>query len=387
MPAVSRSAEPRSFTPFTIVASEVFVLRAPTPAPIRTSFGVMNDRPAVLVRLTDEAGHEGWGEIWCNFPEVGAEHRGRLAETILLPLLNERTVSDPAEAFAHLTQRTRTLVLQSGEVGPFAQVIAGIDTALWDLAARRAGLPLWRFLGGEGEASVPAYASGINPEAPERTVAAQHAHGFRAFKLKIGFGRALDLENIARVRALIGPDVPLMVDANQAWRLEEAIEMAKALEPFAPRWLEEPLATDRPLSEWQELARATTVPLAAGENLRGGAAFDAAIASGALAVIQPDLAKWGGISQTLPIARRIRAAGRLYCPHFLGASIGLLASAHLLKAVGGEGMLEIDANGNDLRTALTPPFPALADGCVALPDGPGLGLAPDGAVLARYRRT
>lgn len=375
-----------AFDTFTVTEGEVFVLRAPAPYPIRTSFGIMTDRPAVLVRLVDDAGHVGWGEIWCNFPSVGAEHRARLVESVLLPLLTGRAVSDPAEAWAFLTKRTHTLVLQSGEQGPFAHAISGIDTALWDIAAKRAGVPLWRFLGGAGAASVPAYASGINPEAPERTVADGRAHGYRAFKLKIGFGREIDVANVARVREVIGPDVPFMVDANQAWSLEEAIEMARALEPFGLNWLEEPLATDRPLSEWQALAKATTLPLAAGENLRGADAFDAAIQSGAFAVVQPDLAKWGGISGTLPVARAIRAAGLRYCPHFLGASVGLLASAHLLKAVGGDGLLEIDANENELRTALTHSFPTVVDGNVALPEGPGLGIDPREDILARHRR-
>src|SRR3546814_14784032 len=104
----------------------------------------MGDRPAVVLRLRDADGAEGWGEVWCNFPGCGAEHRGRLVATVLAPLLIGRKVEDPALEWRRLTDATRLLALQSGEAGPFAQAIAGIDIALWELAAPRAGLPLSR---------------------------------------------------------------------------------------------------------------------------------------------------------------------------------------------------------------------------------------------------
>src|SRR3546814_4317399 len=105
--------------------------------------------------------------------------------------------------------------------------------------------------------------------------------------------------------------------------------MVPRLEPVRLDGLEEPLRADRPWAEWRALREATAIPLAAGENLMGDAAFDAALVEGGLSVVQPDLAKWGGISACLPLAGRIRAAGRRYCPHYLGGGIGLLESAHL----------------------------------------------------------
>src|SRR3546814_20187124 len=108
----------------------------------------MGDRPAVVLRLRDADGAEGWGEVWCNFPGCGAEHRGRLVATVLAPLLIGRKVEDPALAWRRLTDATRILALQSGEAGPFAPAIAGIAIAPWDLAARRARLPLLRPLHG-----------------------------------------------------------------------------------------------------------------------------------------------------------------------------------------------------------------------------------------------
>jgi L-alanine-DL-glutamate epimerase-like enolase superfamily enzyme len=361
--------------PLRVTDLSVAVYRAPVERPVRNAFGgMMTNRPAVIVRA--ESGDTvGYGEIFCNFPTCGAEHRARLLESVFRPWVVGRTFPSPAAAFEELTTRSHTLALQAGEPGPIAQVIAGIDIALWDLAARQAGQPLWRLLGGRRD-RVPAYASGINPDRAESQAQEAKAAGFRAFKLKIGFGEDIDLANLEALRTSLGPDAAIAVDANQAWDLDQAIAMSQKLGRYSPMWLEEPLAADSPTLQWQRLAEVSPVPLAAGENLRGDAAFDEAIASGALRVIQPDLAKWGGVTACLPLARRITAAGLRYCPHYLGGGVGLLASAHLLAAAGGDGVLEVDSNVNPLRQGMAAPFPALEDGQFVLSDQPGLGVAP-----------
>lgn len=358
-----------------LASLEALVFRAPVAAPVRTSFGVMHDRPALFVRAEDRDGTVGWGEIWCNFPTVGAEHRARLAQGVLAPHLLEREFASPEEAFRLLSERTAVLAIQSGEHGPLAQAIAGVDIALWDLHARKAGAPLWRLLGGSGP-SISVYASGLNPDGPEKLAARRAREGYTAFKLKVGFGAEKDVANLRALREALG-DADLMADANQAWSLEQAGEMLPRLAPFGLRWLEEPLRADRPWTEWQALAGRTQIPLAAGENLYGAAAFEAAIASRGLGVVQPDVAKWGGFSGCLAVARRIRAAGLTYCPHYLGGGIGLLASAHLLAAAGGEGGLEVDANPNPLRECFLGPLGTIRDGRATLGDAPGLGDLPD----------
>jgi L-alanine-DL-glutamate epimerase-like enolase superfamily enzyme len=360
---------------------EAFVFRCPIATPVRTSFGTMHDRPAVFVRVEDHDGAVGWGETWCNFPSCGAEHRALLLETVMAPLLTSRGFESAAQAFEWLTARTAVLAIQAGEPGPMAQVIAGIDLALWDLCARRAGQPLWRYLGGTDQ-TVEVYASGINPDRPQDTAAARLAEGYRAFKLKIGFGEARDLANLTAMRELLGPGLPLMVDANQGWDLHEASVMVQRLGEFGLGWLEEPLRADRPWSEWRQLAGLTDIPLAGGENLAGPAAFDRALARSPIAVLQPDLAKWGGISGCWPVISRARDAGLRYCPHYLGGGIGLMASAHVLAAAGGEGMLEVDANPNPLRTVLSPRLSRIDRGRCALGEEPGIGVVPDLAALA-----
>jgi L-alanine-DL-glutamate epimerase-like enolase superfamily enzyme len=188
------------------------------------------------------------------------------------------------------------------------------------------------------------------------------------------------------LREMIGPGRRLMADANQAWDLDTAMSMLDVLSAQDLEWLEEPLRCDRPVSEWQTLKGHLKTALAAGENFTQAAAFDAAIASGALSVIQPDAAKWGGISGNWSVTQAVQAAGLTYCPHYLGAGVGLLASAHLLAAAGdsgGRGLLEVDANANALRSLLSGPIEKPMDGRVRLDETPGIGVTPDIAALRR----
>jgi len=362
---------------------EAVALSVPLAEPLAASFGAMDARSTLLVRLTDAEGRVGWGEVWCNFPTFGAFHRARLAERIVGPILLAADRVDPATIGGKLEKRLATLALQTGEFGPIAQVIGGLEMAVWDLAAQAAGMPLHRLLGSERD-RVPAYASGINPTDPAATVRAAQQAGYRAFKLKVGFGEKRDLDNAAAVAATLRPGEVFSLDANQAYDVPTARRMAERLMAHHPVWLEEPLRADAPAADWQEVA-AAGLPVAAGENLRGLAAFEAALDAGWLAVAQPDAGKWGGIAGGLLVARRARAAGRRFCPHHLGGAVGLLAAAHLLAAAGGDGLLEVDCNDNPLRTALVGPLPALQEGAFVLPAGPGLGAVPDPAAIEAYR--
>ena len=362
---------------------EAFAYRVPIGIPIKVAFGTFRDRPMVLVRVVDVDGAEGWGEVWCNWPAVGAEHRARLAADIGQRLL-DRTFAGPDEALRALTSELEVLVLQTGEAGPVAAAIAGIDIALWDLAARRQGTALYRYLGGARAESVPVYATGINPDQPERFAAARYSEGHRAFKLKIGFDKALDLNNLAALRATLGDSAALMADANQALTLESAIDISRAAAPLNLQWLEEPLRVDAPAADWRALAAASPIPLAGGENFQD-AQFDAAVADKVLRVLQPDVTKWGGISGNLRVARAAISAGKRYCPHFFGGGIGLLASLHLLAAAGGDGVLEFDCHPNAGRELLVGSSLPVREGRVPVPQLPGLGFIPDLAALDRYR--
>ena len=368
---------------FKIARLEPILLRAAIETPIVTSFGTISERAVLLVRAEDADGAVGWGEVFGNFPTHGAENRAHLIRDYLAPAALSKSWETPADAFAELTRQTHIITLQIGEPGPFAQAIAGIDIALWDLTARRMGEPLWRLLGGAGGV-VPTYASGLNSQGFEATVERKLNEGHNAFKIKTGFGRDTDLATLGKMRALIG-DGRLMTDINQGWDLPTARANWPAYSEFDLGWIEEPLPADAPLVDWQRLAAVPGAPIATGENLLGDQQFDAHIAAGVFGVVQPDICKWGGFSKTLPLARRIIDAGQCYCPHFLAGAIGLMASAHCLAAAGGEGLLEIDANTNPLRDQLTGGLPAIVEGKMSLPAGPGLGLEPDPAFMQAFR--
>ena len=367
-----------------IATVESFVLRYPLQTPVQTSFGTMHDRPMVLVRIRDQDGFVGWGEVWCNFPNVGAEHRARLVDSVFASHLTFNTFESPEAAYDHLTKATWVLAIQTGEYGPIAQCIAGLDIAIHDLAAKRAQKPLWQQLGGTRDA-VPVYASGINPTKPEVIAEQALSAGYPGLKLKIGFGQATDLANLAKLRDLLGPSGKLMADANQAWTVEEACQHAAALAQYDLFWLEEPMAADRPQAEWQQLADCAPMSLAGGENIVGDTDFDATLAARVLTVVQPDLAKWGGLTKCVPLGRKIIDAGVNYCPHYLGGGIGLVASAHALAATSGDGMLEVDINANPLRSELVGDMLTTTPGMATLSTNAGLGVEPDLEWLKSYR--
>jgi D-galactarolactone cycloisomerase len=368
---------------FAIRRVQAFCYRYPLSTPVVTSFGRMLNRPAVFVRVEDEDGQVGWGEVWANFPSTGAEHRARLVNEVLAPMMSGFAANGPSDVFDTLTKGTSLLALQSGEPGPFAQAIAGIDLAVWDLYARRRNMALWKMLGGSGN-QIRVYASGINPTGSRQMAEAALSRGHRALKLKIGFDLAADRANLSSLHQLIG-DGMLAADANQAWSTERALEIAPYLGEFGLAWLEEPIRADRPWQEWQRLRQGVGLPLAAGENIASRAGFEQALGDDVLRVVQPDIAKWGGLSVCSDIARDILTSGKIFCPHYLGGGIGLLASAHLLAGVGGDGLLEVDANDNPLRDRFCGPVADIRDGMVTLSDNPGLGIEPDLSSIAQYR--
>jgi len=370
--------------PISLAKAETFVFRARIDAPLRTSFGTMYDRPSVLVRLEDKDGAYGWGEVWCNFPSVAAEHRARLISDVLIPLLFEQSSLQPTETLSFLTQKTHILTIQCGEPGPLSQAIAGLDIAIWDLIARKNDKPLYTLFSNNEVEKVPVYASGIHPDESLKTVSDCRKEGYRAFKLKVGFGHEFDFAHIARIAEQLRTNEALMLDANQAWSLAEAKGFIDKISDYPIEWLEEPLPEDRPEAEWAELSWASPIPLAAGENIRGIEDFSNRISAGHITVIQPDVCKWGGVTGCLRVARKAIKAGKRYCPHYLGGGIGLLASAHILAAAGGDGLLELDINPNPLREGLAIPFPEFKDGHFILPNSSGLGVEPNIEIVKKH---
>ena len=357
---------------FEIARLDVYALEAKIAMPVRTSFGSLSARVSALLRIEDTDGHAGWGEIWGNFPSITCAYRATLACKVLPESLLGATVDTPGAFCIRLADKLRVLAVQAAEPGPISAVLAATDQALWDLVARRRALPLRRILNENAVETVPVYASGLDPtDCVEVAVRAREA-GFRAFKLKIGFGDEVDRRNLHGLRLTMKEGEQLFVDANQRWSLGEALAQISMLEAMEVDWWEEPMLAEAPASDWRVLRDSTLLPLAGGENLRDMDAFRTAFSY--LAFVQPDVGKWGGIDGCLAIARSALEHKCTYCPHWLSGGVGLMHSAHLLAAVGGDGLLEVDANPNPLRSRIVEPATGIFEGTLHMVDTPGIGI-------------
>jgi D-galactarolactone cycloisomerase len=357
-----------------IAKIDIYTFRAEVSQTVFTSFSSIPSRAMALMRLEDTEGAYGWGEIWGNFPTFTTEHRAKLAGWALTQYLigAEVNEADPGAFCSALRTKLHVLAIQAHEPGPVNGIVAATSQALWDLAARKAGIPLRHLLNPDASDLVPAYASGLNPNDCVENVIRCRAEGYQAFKLKIGFGADIDDRNIKALMDVMGDGERLFVDANQRWALEEAIANADRLGEFPIDWLEEPMLADRPADEWRTLKAACSIPLAGGENLY--AREDITEALEWLDFVQPDVGKWGGIEACMAVAGETLKAGRIYCPHWLSGGVGLMHSAQMLAAAGGDGVLEVDSNENPLRTTIAALVPGIKDGDFHMSNAPGIGI-------------
>lgn len=366
-----------------IAGVEAILLRDESVSPVRGAVGTMRYRPGLLVRVTDRAGLQGYGEIWVNFPVGGSEYKAALVREYVAPLLAGRRLKHPSEGFEFLERHLRLLALQSGDHGAFAQSCAGVDQALWDLFSKRAEAPLWKLAG--GSPTVEVYASGIGPDDVADTILQQAEAGHTRFKIKLGFGEIVDRRNLEQALRVMPPDGVLMTDANQAWPIGEAERWMLLLESLGIVWCEEPIAADSSCAEWGRLAdRVIRMRLAAGENLRGLPALSRIASEGGVRVLQPDLGKWGGITGALRLHSML-ASDVWLCPHWLSGAVGQVASLQLTGAIG-SGWVEVDSNPNRLRSDMLEHPLVVAGGTIRL--GEQAGLIPrisDSFIAAEHR--
>ncbi len=368
-------------TPIVIDRIQVFAVSVRPPRGPESSLGSMPVRNGLLIAVTSVDGIEGWGEAWCNFPPRGNLSRLYLMEDVIGPRLLGRGFERYDDCRPALESDFMRIALHTGEAGPFSHCLAAVDTALADIAARREGLSLCAFLKGVSRGSVPVYASTPDVSRLEASIEEMISEGHTAAKLKIGFDRATDISLLERFRGLAGDSLAVMADANQNWSLEEAKEMVRAVAGFDLEFIEEPLAANAPKELWADLAAASPVPIAAGENITSGESFREFARKGGLSVLQPDMAKWGGVSGTCAVGREAREAGLTCAMHYMGTAVGLAATTHILAAVGGDGPMELDANPNPLRTGLGEIDLSVSHGQLKLPAGAGIGFRPDPAAL------
>jgi L-alanine-DL-glutamate epimerase-like enolase superfamily enzyme len=327
----------------------------------------------LLVRVDTDAGLTGWGEAFGH----GISPATRLViDTMIAPMLIGR---DPAHITQLMSEANRTLHL-FGRNGPVVYGLSGVDIALWDIAGKRANLPLHQLIGGASATDVPVYASLLRygeAIALERNVRAAVAQGYRHIKL-----HEVDFDLIKQTRDVIGPDIKLMVDTNCPWTPGQASDMADRLRPLDLHWLEEPIWPPEDHHGMAQL-RAKGVPLSAGENVAGLHDFRAMFQLGAIDIAQPSVTKIGGISEMLKIIALAEGFGVRVVPHCAYFGPGYLASLHIAAHLGNGTPLE--RLFMNLETAPFSPYTTPQNGRTPVPQAPGLGCDPDPELIARYR--
>lgn len=375
-----------------IKSVKTHVVTTPIKRPFTSARGwLYKTRGTCLVEVETADGVVGWGE--CYGPSA-------VAKSFIDTQLGARVVGrDPFDVEV-IWEDLYNRIKDYGPKGMSIAAISGIDIALWDLMGKVTGKPVHKLIGGAFRTEVDAYATGMYfidmgnlvGEAVEEAEGYARA-GFKAMKMKIGLGSvARDIERVAAVRKAIGPDVKLMVDANHSLSVPTAIRMGRKLEELDVDWFEEPISPED-IDGYVEVTRALDIAVAGGENEFTRWGFKDAITRKAMDIVQPDVCAAGGISECKKIAAMATAHGVECVPHAWGSAVGLAATIHFLASLPDQPpaffpvppMLEFEQEENPFRDYLAKTPIVQVGGRVAVPDGPGLGIEVDRAVIEQYR--
>lgn len=356
------------------IQCELFNIPLPTVLTDSTH-GAMTHFAVPTVRILDKDGYEGVGYTYTVGRTGGAAIHAML-QNDLGPMLKD----EDADLIEQLWQKMWRTLHYVGRGGIASFAMSAVDIALWDLKARRHGLPLWKLLGG-CDPQVRAYAGGIDLQLPMDQLQQQTRdnldRGFEAIKMKVGRDRlAEDVERVAAMRELLGPDIPLMVDANMRWSVAEAIRAAHAFRELNVYWLEEPTLPEDFVGQ-QRVQQEGGIPVASGENLHTIYEFQQLISNRCAAFPEPDVSNIGGITAWMKVARMAEAANLPVTSHGVHD-----LHVHLLAAVPNASFLEAHGFGLErfLQHELT-----IKGGYATAPDRPGHGVRFHWERLDEYR--
>lgn len=372
-----------------IVSVRTHILKHTLDQAFDSAFSTFFERWACLVEITCDDGTVGWGE--CLGP---AGPNAALVDAMAPRLLGKNALdiepiwTDIYNHFRDQGQRGATMTAQSG-----------IDIALWDIAGKHFAAPVHRLLGGAYRMMIPAYATGgFRPVGRDRIstvvdeVKGYMDAGFKATKIKVGFGIDEDARLIEAVRDVVGPDRELMIDANHGFDAVEAIRLGNRVAGLDISWFEEPVIPET-LDAYCEVKARQPIPIAGGETWHGRLAFAQAIEKRAVDILQPDVCGCGGITEMKKIFAQAETAGIRVVPHVWGTGVAIAASLQMLailppmplRHASRAPWLEFDQTHNPYRQSiLTTPF-AQKDGNVAVPEGPGLGIEIIMEEVLKYR--
>ena len=355
-------------------------------APFESASGVFHERQACLVEVGCDNGLVGWGE--CLGPAR--------PNAAMIDAMAERIVGEDPLRIEPIWLALFDQFRDQGQHGITISALSGIDIALWDIAGKHFSAPVHVLLGGAYRDRVPAYATGgfRSPGQDRKTtvvneVAAYARRGFGAVKIKIGFDLSEDAEVIAAVRAALGPDVGLMIDANHGYDTIEAIALGNRVAALGVDWFEEPVTPDL-IPAYAKIRSRQPLPVAGGETWHGRSAFARVLAARAVDVLQPDVCGCGGPTEMRKIVAMAETAGVRVIPHVWGTAVAIAASLHMLAILPPAPprhkprapLLEFDQTPNPLRQAVvTTPITA-ENGVVLIPQAPGLGIEINREALA-----
>ena len=359
-----------------IVDVKTHALVYPVKEPFSNAMRTTRQRPFGVVEVITDSGITGWGE--------GATVPARRAiETCVIG-------RDPF----HYEVIWESL----HRLGTDTAAISAVDIALWDIMGKALQQPIHHLLGGAYRNRVQAYATGLfrrdRPDQTAALVAEAKGYadaGFKAMKMKVGFGPDYDIKNVAAVRRAIGDNILFAVDANCGYDVGSAIAVGRRIAENDLLWFEEPIAADD-VEGYVEIRRALNIRISGAEQLRGRWAFRRMIQERALDIIQPDVCVCGGFTEFRKIAAMASANHVRVIPHMFGTAIRLAATLHLLATLPDSPralepfptMLEYDMSENALRTELAQEPIRHIDGVVDVPQGPGLGIEIDRELLTKY---
>ncbi|MGH2533149.1 MAG: mandelate racemase/muconate lactonizing enzyme family protein [Thermomicrobiales bacterium] len=367
--------------------SRVLPLSAEYPPPRRRRYIYSETIDCCLVRIETASGAVGWGEAKA---PVGAEATARIVENLLGPIV---TGANPLDIRVLWERMYLAMQVRGHTSGFWLEAIAGVDIALWDLAGRLLGQPIHQLLGGAFRDRVRVYASGLpglydgmdeSALARLADLARGHvANGFTAMKMALGHGIEPDIRAVAAVREAIGQDVILFVDAAGVYDPQQAIKLGRMLERYDVGWFEMPIRTDN-LPGYIQVATALDVPIALDALTTRAQARDY-VGGGGVDVIQPDVCRAGGISESLKIAEAADLYGAACAPHVsIGSAVHFAATLQLALALPNLFIAEHWIGDNPIGDQiLTKPMPAPVEGYVSAPSGNGLGIEVDEAAVRR----
>jgi D-galactarolactone cycloisomerase len=328
----------------------------------------------VWLRIVTDQGLEGWGEA---FGHAAAATTKTVLDTQLAPMI----LGQDARDISGLRTRLSKAFHAFGRNGAHMFALSALDIALWDIAGKVAGLPLWRLFGATPVPQLTSYASLLR-YGEAAMVAANceraMARGYRDIKL-----HEITVPEVRAARQAIGPDARLMVDTNCPWTVWQAIDMAHRLRDCDLTWLEEPVSPPGDHAGLARVRREGGIPIAAGENAAGLHDFHAQFEARAIDVAQPSVIKIGGPSAMLEIAALAKAHGVRVVPHNAYFGPGFLASLHVNATIAPDAPFE--RLFLDLAASPFHELVVATDGKVTVPDGPGLGRDPDMEVMRRYQ--